>query len=141
MPKSRAIEQFKRATAKRLRVNATTAEIILWRRLKRLETHGTHFRRQMPIGNFVADFACPAARLIIEVDGSQHGSEHGRARDKKRTQWLASEGYRVIRFWNSDITQNVDGVMESVYAALYGSLASERHAFKHERSRPLKRPK
>ena len=140
MPKSRAIEQFKRAAAKRLRVNATTAEILLWRRLKRLETQGTHFRRQMPVGNFIADFACPAARLIIEVDGSQHGIEDGRARDQKRTQWLESEGYRVIRFWNNDITQNVDSVMEAVYAALYGSHAAERHLFKHTRSRRLKRP-
>jgi very-short-patch-repair endonuclease len=138
MPKSR-IEQFKRVAANRLRADATNAEILLWRRLKHLETRGTHFRRQMPIGNFIADFVCPAARLIIEVDGSQHGEDYGRARDQERTQWLASEGYRVIRFWNNDITRNIEGVMEAIYDALHGSRAAESHAFKHRRSRPENR--
>ena len=89
----------------------------------------------MPIGKFIVDFACPAARLIIEVDGSQHGEEYGRTRDQERTQWLASEGYRVMRFWNNDITGNIEGVMEAIYDALYGSRAVESHIFKHRRSR------
>jgi hypothetical protein len=73
VPKTRSIDQFKRKTARRLRKNSTDAELRLWRYLRRLEIRGTHFRRQMPIGNFVVDFACPAAHLIVEVDGSQHG--------------------------------------------------------------------
>ena len=133
MPKPR-IEQFKRTAASRLRANATGAETLLWRRLKHLETRGTHFRRQMPIGKFIADFACPAARLIVEVDGSQHGEAAGRGRDEERTQWLASEGYRVIRFWNNDITGNIEGVMEAIYDALYGSPTAESRVFKHRRS-------
>jgi very-short-patch-repair endonuclease len=134
MPESR-IERFKRTAAKRLRTNATNAEIVLWRRLKRLETRGTHFRRQAPIGKFIVDFACPAARLVIEVDGSQHGEEYGRTRDQQRTQWLASEGYRVMRFWNNDITGNIEGVMEAIYDALYSASFDEKHVFKHQRSR------
>src|SRR5262249_35580093 len=82
---------------------------------------GSHFRRQVPIGPYVVDFACMAARLIVEVDGSQHGSDQGHARDEERTRWLEKEGYRVVRFWNNDITQNVEGVLETIYVALYGS--------------------
>jgi very-short-patch-repair endonuclease len=71
----RPISDFKRRTAKRLRENTTAAEDILWRHLRRLEIDGTHFRRQVVIGPYVADFACLARRLIIEVDGSQHGDD------------------------------------------------------------------
>ena len=114
------IAQFKRNTARRLRDNATDAENILWRHLRRLEASGTHFRRQVPIGNYVVDFACIAARLVIEVDGSQHGEGEGLIRDRKRTQWLEGEGYRVLRFWNNDVARNSRAVMEVIYGALYG---------------------
>jgi hypothetical protein len=97
---------------------------------------GTHFRRQVPIGPYVADFACMAARLIIEVDGSHHG-DAGRARDEARTQWFVSQGYRVIRFWNNEISQRIEGVMKAIYAALHGSLSAEPAPLRHLRqSRP-----
>ena len=79
---------------------------------------GSHFRRQMPIGNYIVDFACPAVHLVIEVDGSQHGTEIGRQSDSERTAWLNAEGYRVVRFWNSDIMRSIDAVMEVIYAEL-----------------------
>src|SRR5258706_14196813 len=97
------ISAFRRRTAKRLRETTTGAEDLLWRRLRRFPISGTHFRRQVPIGPYVADFACMAARLIIEVDGSQHGRDDLRKRDEGRTRWLEAEGYRVIRFWNNDL--------------------------------------
>jgi len=134
MPKS-PIDRFKRSTANRLRTNATDAEATLWRHLRRLETRGTHFRRQVPIGDFIVDFACLAARLIIEVDGSQHGRPDGQQRDEKRTRWLEREGYRVIRFWNNDISQNIKGVLDVIYAALYGSSDTEPRVVKHLRQR------
>ena len=115
------IDAFKRSTAKKLRLNSTEAEQKLWRRLRNLELRGSHFRRQVPIGNFIADFACLAAKLLVEVDGSQHGDGFGAKRDIKRTAWLEKEGYRVLRFWNNDITGNIDGVMDAIYEALYGS--------------------
>jgi very-short-patch-repair endonuclease len=115
-----AIARFKRATARRLRHNATDAETILWRHLRRLETRGTHFRRQVPIGKFIVDFACMAARLVVEVDGSQHGEHTGAKHDRDRTQWLEIEGYRVLRFWNNDVMRNGRAVMEAIYAELYG---------------------
>jgi very-short-patch-repair endonuclease len=129
------INQFKRATARRLRKGATDAENKLWRRLKHLEMRGTHFRRQMPIGDFVVDFACPAARLVIEVDGSQHREDETLVRDEKRTRWLESQGYRVLRFWNNDIARNVNDVMEAIYAGLYGSGTAEPRVLKHLRHR------
>jgi very-short-patch-repair endonuclease len=123
MPNRPTINQFKRNAARRLRQNATSAETILWHHLRRLETHGTHFRRQVPIGPFIVDFACLAARLVIEVDGSQHGEGAGPIRDGQRTQWLVAEGYRVLRFWNNDVMRNSSAVMETIYAALYGDEA------------------
>ena len=135
MPVRRTIDSFRRQTARRLRVNATNAETIVWRQLRKLEPEGTHFRRQVPVGPYGADFACMAARLIIEMDGSHHGETANKKCDEKRTRWLEDEGYRVIRFWNDDIVQNSEGVLDVVYAALYGSRESEPKKFKHERNR------
>ena len=87
----------------------------------------------MPIGKFVVDFACPAAHLIIEVDGSQHGGSEVRRRDQLRKEWLESEGYRVLRFWNNEVAHNIHGVMEAIYAALYGTREAEPRVIKHER--------
>ncbi len=76
-----------------------------------------------------------AARLVIELDGSQHNTEASRLRDERRTRWLESEGFRVIRFWNNDLIQNMDGVLETVYAALYGSRDADPSPLKHNRRR------
>jgi very-short-patch-repair endonuclease len=107
--------------------------MLLWRELRKLETKGTHFRRQVPIGAYVADFACMASHLVIELDGSQHGDESNKAYDEARTRWLQSEGYRVLRFWNNDLTENLAGVLEIIYGALYGSRDAEVLALKHRR--------
>ncbi len=114
----RPINDFKRKTAKLLRANTTGAEDILWRHLKRLEVKGSHFRRQVPIGPYVADFACLKDRLIIEVDGSQHGNDVDSRRDEARTRWLNSEGYRVVRFWNNDVMSKTEAVLEAIYGAI-----------------------
>jgi very-short-patch-repair endonuclease len=87
--------------ARRLRKNRTDAERKLWSRLRRKQLEGVRFRQQAPIGRFVVDFFCPEALLIVEVDGSQHLGEKDRARDE----WLAAEGYRVLRFWNNDVVR------------------------------------
>ena len=113
----RPISDFKRKTARTLRANTTTAEDILWRHLRRLEVRGSHFRRQVPIGPYVADFACLKERLVIEVDGSQHGNDPNSRRDEDRTRWLNSEGYRVMRFWNNDVMSKTEAVLEAVYEA------------------------
>jgi adenine-specific DNA-methyltransferase len=101
--------------ARRLRASSTDAENILWRTVRdRLPDY--KFRRQHPIGQRIADFACPDKKLVIELDGSQHAEET--AADDKRTAELAAHGYRVIRFWNNDVTQNLVAVLETIYREL-----------------------
>jgi very-short-patch-repair endonuclease len=124
-----------RLRARHLRRNTTDAEKLLWKRLRKLDLEGSHFRRQIPIGPYIADFALMAARLLIEVDGSQHGEAANQAYDERRTRWLEQEGYRVLRFWNKDITRNMEAVMETIYAAIHGSLSAEPTPLKHERRR------
>jgi very-short-patch-repair endonuclease len=111
----RPISDFKRKAAKALRDNTTTAEDVLWRHLRRVEINGSHFRRQVPIGPYIADFACLKKRLVIEVDGSQHGNDIDSRRDEVRTRWLNSEGYRVARFWNNDVMSKTDSVLEAIH--------------------------
>src|SRR3954468_3705664 len=111
---------IRRVAAKKLRANTTPHERILWRALKEIPTDGTHFRRQAPIGPYVVDFLCPAKRLIIELDGGHHNDDEAAQRDRERQAWLEKEGYRVVRFWNSDITTDLNAVLEQVYVELYG---------------------
>jgi very-short-patch-repair endonuclease len=96
----------------------TDAEYKLWWHLRRMPIKHTHFRRQATVGPYFADFACHDKRLIIEVDGGQHNQKDHIVADKKRTEYLDSQGYRVLRFWNNDVLTNIDGVMESIYGAL-----------------------
>jgi len=103
--------------ARRLRKEPTDAERKLWSALRQRQLTGFKFRRQVPIGDFVADFACLSQRLIIEVDGGQHDTN--REKDAARTAWLASRGYRVVRFWNNDVLANLDGVVRTILAALH----------------------
>lgn len=104
--------------ARHLRRNLTEAERKLWIYLREKKADGFHFRRQCPIGPYIADFLCYAAKLIIEVDGGQHGMEDGFERDRRRTAWLETNGYRVIRFWNNDVLGNIEGVVEVIEMAL-----------------------
>ena len=128
----RPIDSFRRDTARRLRENATNAETILWRHLRRSPVLGTHFRRQVPIGSYVADFASMADRLVIEVDGSQHAEGPVAETDQARTRWLEAEGYRVLRFWNNDITQNIEGVLEAIHRAISPAMTFD-DPLKHDR--------
>jgi very-short-patch-repair endonuclease len=93
----------------------TVAERRLWSRLRNGQS-GFKFRRQMPIGRFVADFACVRAKLVIELDGDPHAFriEH----DRERTAFIESAGYMVMRFWNTDVMTNIDGVIDEIVATL-----------------------
>ena len=119
------ISRFRRERARQLRSNATEPEQALWRALKQIPVYGSHFRRQVPIGPYVADFACLKARLLIELDGGHHSQDDTAAKDEIRSRWLESEGYRVIRFWNAEPIENMSGILDTIYAALYGSPQSE----------------
>jgi very-short-patch-repair endonuclease len=104
--------------ARKLRKAMTPHEIRLWSRLRLLRAEGYHFRRQVALEGYIVDFACFGARLIVEVDGGQHGAAEHARRDGKRDARLKAEGFRVLRVWNSDIDDNIDGVMEAIAAAL-----------------------
>lgn len=125
---------IRRAAAKKLRANTTPHERILWRALKELPIEGSHFRRQAPIGSYVVDFVCPAKRLIIELDGGHHNEDGTAVRDLERQRWLEREGYRVVRFWNSDIAGDLTAVLERIYVELYGSREAEITPLKHRRT-------
>ncbi|WP_018265692.1 endonuclease domain-containing protein [Methylosinus sp. LW4] len=116
------LRRFRLGTARRLRENTTSAEQRLWRELDRVPLLRTHFRRQAPIGPYVVDFVCLRERLVIEVDGPSHAETEASQRDTARTLWLEREGYRVLRFWNQEVYENIDGVLDTIHAALYGSL-------------------
>ena len=102
--------------ARRMRKNLTDAEKKLWRYLRLKNIEGSKFRRQHPIGKYIVDFVCLEMRLIVEVDGGQHGEQI--AYDNERTQWLESEGYRVLRFWNNEVLEDVEVVAEEIVQAL-----------------------
>ena len=104
--------------AKQLRTNATDAERLLWQRLRSRQLAGYKFRRQHPIGMFFADFACIEARLVVELDGGQHATPEGLLSDERRSATLATQGYLVLRFWNHDVLQQTDVVLESILVAL-----------------------
>ncbi|HJS85069.1 MAG TPA: endonuclease domain-containing protein, partial [Acetobacteraceae bacterium] len=101
--------------ARHLRHRQTDAEHVLWRMLRNRRFRGHKFRRQHPLGPFIADFACVAARLIVEADGGQHAEA---ALDTSRTAWLQARGWRVIRFWNTDIFASPECVSDTILAAL-----------------------
>ncbi|MFB6447020.1 endonuclease domain-containing protein [Bradyrhizobium tunisiense] len=125
---------IRRGAAKKLRANTTPHERILWRALKDIPIEGSHFRRQAPIGPYIVDFLCPAKRLVIEVDGGHHNEDDTAARDLERQRWLENEGYRVVRFWNSEITSDLTAVLERIYVELYGSREAETWPLKHRRT-------
>ena len=110
--------QHKRSTiiARKLRSDATDAETLLWRHLRGGRLLGAKFRRQMPIGPHIADFACEQARLVIELDGGQHADS---TTDDARTRALEAAGYTVLRFWNHDVFENTDGVLEDIARMLH----------------------
>jgi very-short-patch-repair endonuclease len=96
----------------------TPQEVKLWVQLKHLNRRGFHFRRQVPMGRYIVDFAEFGQKLIIEVDGSQHGFEKGETADRVRDAHFSADGFRVMRFWNTDVDGNMDGVIDAVQAAL-----------------------
>ena len=98
--------------ARRLRRHQTDAEGCLWFKLRDRRLGGWKFRRQMSLNGFIVDFCCPDAKLVIELDGGQHADQQ--AQDTRRTKNLETSGYLVLRFWNNDVLQNLDGVLEEI---------------------------
>ena len=107
-----------RSNARALRKNSTDAERILWSELRDHRLNGASFRRQVPIANYIADFMCHAAKLVIELDGGQHFSDDAEQTDAARSAVIEANGFRVLRFSNHDVTTNRAGVLEVIATAL-----------------------
>jgi very-short-patch-repair endonuclease len=97
-----------------LRRDATKAEKKLWYLLQRGQMAGLSFRRQHPLGKYIIDFYCSQLKLAIEVDGGQHNEHAHQANDERRSHWLRGKGVTVLRFWNNDVLQNIEGVWDEI---------------------------
>ena len=100
--------------ARRLRRDMTEEGRILWSELRRRQLMGLRFRRQVPLGSHIVDFACLERRFIVEVDGLQHSETRAQTKDAERTAWLQAQGFKVFRAWNGEIRDNLNGVLESM---------------------------
>jgi very-short-patch-repair endonuclease len=98
-----------------LRKNMTEAERLLWSRIRKKQIKGFSVYRQRIIGNYIVDFYCPRAKLIIEIDGGQHYTDKGIEEDKKRDEYMRDLGFKVLRFSSREIIKNLDGVMQKIY--------------------------
>ena len=115
MPRPSRSNPNTRTRAIELRKELTPAEGKLWSRIRN-DQLGVNFRRQHAVGNYIPDFCSPKARLIIELDGSQHLEQE--EYDTDRTRYLESQGYKVIRFWNNDVMNNIEGVILAIMCVL-----------------------
>jgi very-short-patch-repair endonuclease len=97
---------------KALRKRPTDVEKLLWKHLRAKQIEGFKFRRQQPIDNYIVDFICLENRVVIEVDGGQHAVE--KEKDRERDNYLQRHGFKVLRFWNNDVLQNIKGVLEVI---------------------------
>ncbi|HEY6950798.1 MAG TPA: DUF559 domain-containing protein [Bacteroidota bacterium] len=101
-------------TSRTLRKNMTVAERLLWSKIRRKQLKGLQFYRQKTVGNYIVDFYCPAAKIIIEVDGSQHFEEQGKKKDHIRDEYLSRLGFEVLRFPNWEVMNNLDEIVEEI---------------------------
>lgn len=106
--------------AKELRANMPEAEHRLWYFLRNKQLAGYRFRRQHPVGKYITDFACVREKLIIEVDGATHGEDQEMQYDERRTEFLHSQSWRIVRYGNEEIYKNIDDVMDDIHAHLRG---------------------
>jgi len=105
---------------KTLRKNQTEAEKLLWSKLRNKQINNLKFFRQYSIGRFILDFYCPQNRLAIEIDGGQHNEKEKQIYDQKRTEYLKRQGIKIIRFWNNEVADNIEGVFNKIKEELIG---------------------
>jgi very-short-patch-repair endonuclease len=115
---TRGVSSQLRSNAREPRKKSTDAERILWSELRDHRLNGTGFRRQVPIKNYIADFVCHAAKLVVEIDGGQHFSDRSKRADAARSAVIEARGFRVLRFSNHDVMTNRTGVLEAIAAAV-----------------------
>ncbi|WP_265822219.1 endonuclease domain-containing protein [Geovibrio ferrireducens] len=108
---NKKLKSFSRA----LRKNMTDAELLIWSKIRRKQIKGLQFYRQKVIENYILDFYCPASKLVIEIDGGQHFSEEAIHKDNERDRFLLRHGFKVLRFSNTEVLTNIDGVVQAIY--------------------------
>ncbi|TIQ26311.1 MAG: endonuclease domain-containing protein [Mesorhizobium sp.] len=108
------VTPINRGNARKMRKALTDAELKLWNEIRAHRLMGLSFRRQMPIAGYIVDFACPSKKLIIELDGSQHGRAEVSAADATRTEKLEALGWTILRFWNDDVLRDIDNVCQHI---------------------------
>lgn len=111
-----SVSSTHRQFARKMRKSMTDAELKLWNEIRAHRLMGLGFRRQLPVAGYIVDFACPAKKLVVEVDGSQHGTSDQAEADQTRTAKLERLGWTVLRFWNDDILRDIDGVCQHIVA-------------------------
>ena len=104
--------------SQRLRSNMTDSERLLWSRVRRKQLKGLQFYRQKIVGDYIVDFCCPGAKVVIEVDGGQHYTEEGLKKDTARDDFLNKQGFKVLRFSDREVLKDIDVVVEMVFANL-----------------------
>ena len=104
--------------SRELRKNSTPQERKLWSFLKSSKFYRFKFRRQFPIGNYIADLCCVKSKLVIELDGGQHAEDLGKKYDETRDKFLIKQGFRILRIWNNELDSNLDGVGQKIYEVL-----------------------
>jgi very-short-patch-repair endonuclease len=117
-----------RDNARHLRKSITPEEVKLWVRLRDFRKRGFHFRRQALISGYIVDFVCKSQKLVVEVDGGQHGQPEGTARDLVRDTNLRHRGYRILRLWNADVNRNPDDSADTILAVLNVETPPASHA-------------
>ena len=110
----RELSTERRNLTRALRKRMTPQEALLWRELRLLKPQGLHFRRQVPLGAYIVDFACTSRLLAVEIDGGQHAEDGHAIRDRERDAWLRSIGFQVLRFWNHDINTELSAAVDHI---------------------------
>lgn len=123
--------------ARALRKNQTDAETLLWQLLRNRQLNNFKFRRQYPIKPYILDFYCHEAKLVIELDGGQHNTQTAISKDNKRTEYLKLQGMKVLRFWNNEVLQNTESVLQEIYSALTPTLSQGEREFKVDGAQAL----
>ena len=113
-----SVKPHMKALARKNRKDLTQPEIKLWYELKEFKQIGAHFRKQALMGNYIVDFVCHGKKLVIELDGDSHGEALPKANDDERDAWLKAQGYTVMRVWNHELYENLDGVLDEIHRHL-----------------------
>jgi len=116
--------KYQKKVRQKLRNNSTEFEIILWSRLKDRQCGNFKFVRQFGVGGYIVDFYCPKKRLAVELDGSQHSAVESQKYDEERSKYIEHLNINVIRFWNNEISQNLEGVLDEILFELNTSPVS-----------------